>query len=143
MGDQEHRGDRRHHPVDISIAPDDSKVYVNSYGDGTMRIYDVTNPHEGRLIQQIKLGEQANMISTSWDGTRIYTTSSLLSKWDKPGDQWLKAFAWEDGKLVPKFTTDFNGVGRAHIMNFGARNLGARAEQPARDRLVRRSAEPR
>jgi len=130
-------------PVDISIAPDDSKVYVNSYGDGTMRIYDVTNPHEGKLIQQIKLGEQANMISTSWDGTRIYTTSSLLSKWDKPGDQWLKAFAWEDGKLVPKFTTDFNGVGRAHIMNFGARNLGARAEQPARDRLVRRSAEPR
>ncbi|HTG10545.1 MAG TPA: selenium-binding protein SBP56-related protein [Candidatus Eisenbacteria bacterium] len=109
-------------PVDISIAPDDSKIYVNSYGDGTLRVYDVTNPFEGKLIHQVKLGDQANMVSTSWDGQRVYSTSSLLSQWDKPGDQWLKAFAWEDGKLVPKFTTDFNGVGRAHIMNFGSKS---------------------
>jgi selenium-binding protein 1 len=109
-------------PVDISIAPDDSKIYVNSYGDGTLRIYDVTNPFEGKLIEQVKLGEQANMVSTSWDGKRIYATSSLLSQWDKPGDHWLKAFAWEDGKLVPKFTTDFKTVGRAHIMNFGSKS---------------------
>jgi selenium-binding protein 1 len=108
-------------PVDISIAPDDSKIYVNSYGDGTLRVYDVTNPFEGKLIHQVKLGEQANMVSTSWDGQRVYATNSLLSRWDKPGDQWLKAFAWEDGKLAPKFTTDFNGVGRAHIMNFGSK----------------------
>jgi selenium-binding protein 1 len=113
-------------PVDISIAPDDSKIYVNSYGDGTLRVYDVTNPFEGKLIHQVKLGEQANMVSTSWDGQRIYATSSLLSKWDKPGDHWLKGFAWEGGQLVPKFTTDFSGAGRAHIMNFGARTLGAR-----------------
>jgi selenium-binding protein 1 len=109
-------------PVDISIAPDDSKIYVNSYGDGTMRIYDVSNPFEGKLIQEVKLGDQANMVSTSWDGKRVYATTSLLSKWDKPGDQWLKAFAWEDGKLVAKFTTDFNQVGRAHIMNFGSKS---------------------
>jgi selenium-binding protein 1 len=122
-------------PVDISIAPDDSKIYVNSYGDGTLRVYDVTNPFEGKLIEKIKLGEQANMVSTSWDGKRIYATTSLLSKWDKPGDQWLKAFAWENGKLVPKFTTDFNGVGRAHIMNLGSKAFGSRAAQ--------RSTEPR
>jgi selenium-binding protein 1 len=109
-------------PVDISIAPDDSRIYVNSYGDGTMRIYDVSNPFEGKLIQEVKLGDQANMVSTSWDGKRVYATTSLLSKWDKPGDQWLKAFAWEDGKLVAKFTTDFNQVGRAHIMNFGSKS---------------------
>src|SRR6267142_771423 len=84
-------------PVDISIAPDDSKIYVNSYGDGTLRVYDVTNPFEGKLIHQVKLGDQANMVSTSWDGQRVYSTSSLLSQWDKPGDQWLKAFTWEDG----------------------------------------------
>ena len=87
-----------------------------------MRIYDVTNPFEGKLIHQVKLGDQANMVSTSWDGQRVYATTSLLSQWDKPGDQWLKAFAWEDGKLVPKFTTDFNAVGRAHIMNFGSKS---------------------
>ena len=113
-------------PVDISIAPDDSKIYVNSYGDGTLRIYDVTNPFEGKLIHQVTLGEQANMVSTSWDGQRVYSTSSLLSKWDKPGDHWLKGFAWQGDQLVEKFTTDFSGVGRAHIMNFGARALGPR-----------------
>jgi selenium-binding protein 1 len=109
-------------PVDISIAPDDSKIYVNSYGDGTMRIYDVTNPFEGKLLQEVKLGEQANMVSTSWDGKRVYATSSLLSRWDKPADHWLKAFAWEDGKLQPKFSIDFKAVGRAHIMNFGSKS---------------------
>jgi len=106
-------------PVDISLAPDDSKVYVNSFMDGTLRVYDVSNPFEGKLVEQVKLGEMANMVSESWDGKRIYATNSLLSQWDKPGPYWLKAYAWEGGKLVPKFTTDFTAVGRAHIMNFG------------------------
>ena len=113
-------------PVDISIAPDDSKIYVNSYGDGTLRVYDVRDPFEAKLVHQVKLGEQANMVSTSWDGQRIYSTSSLLSKWDKPGNHWLKGMAWEGDKLVEKFTTDFSGVGRAHIMNFGAKSFGPR-----------------
>jgi len=115
-------------PVDISIAPDDSKIYVNSFGDGTLRVYDVTNPFEGKLVESVKLGEMANMVSSSWDGKRLYATNSLLSKWDKPSDYWLKAYAWEDGKLVAKFTTDFNGVGRAHIMNFGSKAFGPRAK---------------
>jgi len=118
-------------PVDISIAPDDSKIYVNSFGDGTLRVYDVTNPFEGKLVETVKLGEMANMVSSSWDGKRLYATNSLLSKWDKPGDYWLKAYAWEDGKLVPKFTTDFNAAGRAHIMNFGSKVFGPRAVRGA------------
>jgi selenium-binding protein 1 len=130
-------------PVDISIAPDDSKIYVNSYGDGTLRVYDVSNPFEGKLIQQMKLGEQANMVSTSWDGQRIYATSSLLSNWDKPGDHWLKAFAWEGDQLVPKFSVDFSGVGRAHIMNFGAKSFGPRAEGAARTRVAQRTTPAR
>src|SRR5215472_18072256 len=81
-------------PVDISIAPDDSKIYVNSFGDGTLRVYDVSNPFEGKLVEQIKLGEMANMVSSSWDGKRLYATNSLLAKWDKPSDYWLKAYAW-------------------------------------------------
>jgi len=118
-------------PVDISIAPDDSKIYVNSFGDGTLRVYDVSKPFEGKLVESVKLGEMANMVSSSWDGKRLYATNSLLSKWDKPGDYWLKAYAWEDGKLVAKFTTDFNAVGRAHIMNFGSKAFGPRAARGA------------
>ena len=118
-------------PVDISIAPDDSKIYVNSFGDGSLRVYDVSNPHEGKLVETVKLGEMANMVSSSWDGKRLYATNSLLAKWDKPGDYWLKAYAWEDGKLVAKFTTDFNGAGRAHIMNFGSKTFAPRAGRGA------------
>lgn len=112
-------------PVDISIAPDDSKLYVTSFMDGMLRVYDVTNPFDAKLIEQVKVGEMANMVSESWDGTRLYVTNSLLSKWDKPGDYWLKAYAWENGKLAHKFTTDFNSVGRAHLMNFGSKALRA------------------
>jgi len=36
VGDQETSPRSRQHPVDISIAPDDSKIYVNSFGDGTL-----------------------------------------------------------------------------------------------------------
>jgi len=115
-------------PVDISIAPDDSKIYVTSFMDGTLRVYDISNPFEAKLIEQVKLGEMANMVSESWDGTRIYVTNSLLSQWDKPGDYWLKAYAWENGKLVYKFTTDFNSVGRAHLMNFGSKALRTKVE---------------
>jgi len=131
-------------PVDISIAPDDSKIYVNSFGDGTLRVYDVTNPFEGKLVEQVKLGEMANMVSSSWDGKRLYATNSLLSQWDKPGDNWLKAYAWEGGKLVAKFTTDFNSVGRAHIMNFNSKGFSPRAARPAPgDRRLSAYAAPR
>jgi selenium-binding protein 1 len=125
-------------PVDISIAPDDSKVYVNSFMDGTLRVYDVSNPFAAKLIQQVKLGDMANMVSESWDGKRVYATNSLLSRWDKPGDYWLKAYAWGGDTLVHRFTTDFNPVGRAHIMNFGARPRGAAAPAPNRPRYVAR-----
>ncbi len=118
-------------PVDISIAPDDSKIYVNSFMDGTLRVYDVSNPFDGKLTEQVKLGEMANMVSESWDGRRVYVTNSLLSKWDKLGDYWLKAYAWEGGKLRPKFTVDFNAVGRPHIMNFGSKALRAVSEGSA------------
>ncbi|CBE67488.1 MAG: selenium-binding protein [Candidatus Methylomirabilis oxygeniifera] len=115
-------------PVDISIAPDDSKLYVASFMDGRLRVYDIANPFKPKLIEQVKVGEMANMVSESWDGTRLYVTNSLLSKWDKPGDYWLKAYAWENGKLAHKFTTDFNSVGRAHLMNFGSKGLRTKGE---------------
>ena len=109
-------------PVDISIAPDDSKVYVNTFGDGTMRIYDVTNPMEGKLLQQVKLGEQANMISTSWDGKRVYATSSLLSRWDKPDASLAEGLRVGGRHARAEVQRRLRRVGRAHIMNFGSKS---------------------
>jgi selenium-binding protein 1 len=64
------------------------------------------------------------MVSQTWDGKRLYFTSSLLANWDKKGkddEQFLKAYAWDGKKLAPLFAVDFKkeGLGRPHLMRFG------------------------
>ncbi len=68
------------------------------------------------------------MVSQSWDGERVYFTSSLLANWDKKGEdnaQYLKAYTWNGSELVEDFAVDFNELqlGRAHIMRFGSAAL--------------------
>jgi selenium-binding protein 1 len=111
-------------PVDISLSADDKFLFVDSFMDGTARIYDVSDPRVPRLAHERKIGSQLNMVSQSWDGKRVYFTTSLLSRWDKQGvedEQFLKAFGWDGEKLTPAFELDFRalGLGRPHIMNFG------------------------
>jgi selenium-binding protein 1 len=111
-------------PVDISLSADDRFLFVDSFMDGTVRVYDVSDPHRPKLVHEQRIGSQVNMVSESWDGRRIYFTSSLLSKWDKKGEedeQFLKAYTWDGTKLTPLFALDFRAekLGRPHIMNFG------------------------
>jgi methanethiol oxidase len=73
------------------------------------------------------IGKQVNTVSQSYDGRRVYFTSSLTAKWDKQGaddEQFLKAFEWNGQELVLKFELDFMalGLGRAHHMKFSARS---------------------
>jgi selenium-binding protein 1 len=112
-------------PVDISITSDDSELWVDSFMDGTVRVYDITDPFNPKEKYSQVIGKQLNMLSSSWDGTRKYFTSSLLARWDKRGDdneQFFKAYDWDGGKLVHKFTIDFTAekLGRPHQMRFGA-----------------------
>ena len=80
------------------------------------------------------------MLSQSWDGTRVYFTSSLLANWDKPvmvptevevkdeegnptGEmqtinasndgvaQYLKAYSYDGSSLSHKFTVNFGADG--------------------------------
>jgi selenium-binding protein 1 len=116
-------------PVDISLSADDRFLFVDSFLDGTVRVYDVSDPRKPRKVHERKIGSQVNMVSQSWDGKRVYFTSSLLANWDKKGaenEQFLKAFAWDGSKLTPKFEVDFlaQGLGRPHIMHFGAEAFG-------------------
>jgi selenium-binding protein 1 len=111
-------------PVDISIAANDKFLIVDTFVDGMARVYDISNPHKPKLAYQEKIGAQVNMVSESWDGERVYFTSSLLSKWDKKGadnEQFLKAYDWDGKKLTPRFTVDFTkeALGRPHLMAFG------------------------
>jgi selenium-binding protein 1 len=68
------------------------------------------------------------MVSQSWDGKRVYVTSSLLEKWDKKGtdnEQFLRAFNWDGKELRPAFEVDFTKekLGRAHHMKLGSKSL--------------------
>jgi len=118
-------------PVDISIAADDSLLWVDTWNDGMARLYDISDPFNPREMLSEKVGEQLNMLSQSWDGKRLYFTSSLLANWDKKqangdGDlQFFKAYSWDGSRLKHEFTVDFlaAGLGSPHQMRFGAYSL--------------------
>ena len=100
------------------------------------RVFDVSDPHNAKEVYTKKIGDQVNMLSQSWDGKRVYFTSSLLANWDKavnpeiePGNtQYFKAFDHVNGELVHRFTIDFGAekLGMPHQMRFGAYSLYAK-----------------
>jgi len=112
-------------PVDISLSADDRHLFVSTFGDGSVHVFDVSEPRKPREVLVQKIGGQVNMVSESWDGKRLYFTSSLLANWDKTGadgEQFLRAYDWDGKALTPRFAVDFQGakLGRPHIMNFGS-----------------------
>lgn len=115
-------------PVDISITADDQGLWVQTFMDGKTRYFDISDPHNPKQVYELVIGEQVNMVSQSWDGKRNYYTTSLLSNWDKTGDedeQYLKLYHWNGKKLDHQFTIDFyeKKLGRAHQMRFGAYSI--------------------
>jgi selenium-binding protein 1 len=113
-------------PVDISITADGKGLWVNTFMDGTTHYFDISNPEAPKEVYTKVTGRQVNMISQSWDGKRVYITSSLLEKWDKAGEdneQFLRAFNWDGKELKPAFEVDFakEKLGRAHHMKFSAK----------------------
>lgn len=128
-------------PVDISITADGKGLWVNTFMDGKTRYFDMTDPEKPRQTFEQVTGKQANMVSQSWDGKRVYITSSLLANWDKKGaddEQFLKAYTWDGQTLKPDFMVDFYQakLGRAHHMKFSAKPTPARAAAPTRVRLA-------
>ena len=116
-------------PVDISLSADDKTLFVDSFGDGKCRVFDVSDPHHPKQTYEKQIGRQLNMVSQSWDGKRLYFTSSLLAHWDKGGEdneQFLRAYAWNGKSLEPKFDLNFTALklGRPHHMLFGSTNIG-------------------
>ena len=112
-------------PVDISISADDTRLWINTFMDGKTRLFDISDPHNPTQIYEKTIASQVNMVSQSWDGKRLYYTSSLLANWDKKGaddEQYLKAYTWDGNELTLDFEIDFyeEGLGRAHIMRFGS-----------------------
>jgi selenium-binding protein 1 len=119
-------------PVDISITADGKGLWVNTFMDGKTRYFDLTNPEAPKQTYEKVTGKQVNMVSQSWDGKRVYITSSLLANWDKKGDmdeQALRAYSWDGKELTQVFEVDFKAakLGRAHHMKFSAKAARASA----------------
>ena len=118
-------------PVDILITADDQQLWVNTWNDGMTRLFDISDPHAPVQVMEQKIGAQINMVSQSWDGERVYYTSSLLANWDKVEAQegedlhYFKAYSWKDSELTHQFTVDFlaEKLGTPHQMRFGAYSL--------------------
>jgi methanethiol oxidase len=123
-------------PVDISIRHDGKGLWVNTFMDGMTRYFDLSNPQAPKQTYEKHTGRQVNMISQSWDGTRVYITSSLLANWDKAGEdneQFLRGFQWDGKELKPAFEVDFTKekLGRAHHMKLGSKILRTAYVAPA------------
>ncbi len=117
-------------PVDISLSADDRFLFVATFMEGKVRVFDVSDPHKPKVVHEQVIGRQVNMVSQTWDGERVYFTSSLLANWDKTGDdneQFLKAYSWDGKTLTPRFAVDFHKekLGRPHHMHFGQKSFYA------------------
>ena len=115
-------------PVDMSITSDDNTMFITTFAEGKVRVFDVSDPHNPKETYETTIGRQVNMVSQSWNGERLYFTSSLLANWDKKGEdneQYLKAYTWDGKKLTSTFHIDFTeaGLGRPHLMRFGSASL--------------------
>ncbi|HAT33708.1 MAG TPA: selenium-binding protein [Janthinobacterium sp.] len=118
-------------PVDISIAADGRHLWVNTFMDGKTHLFDLSNPRAPVQVYEKTTGKHVNMVSQSWDGKRVYITTSLLSNWDLGNDdQFLKLYHWDGKDLKEQWKIDFykEKLGRPHHMKFSA---GNRDEQSA------------
>ena len=124
-------------PVDISISADAKGLWVNTFMDGKTRYFDLSNPEAPVQTYEKVIGKQVNMVSQSWDGKRVYFTSSLLGNWDKRGaddEQFLKLYHWDGKALTEQFALDFHALqlGRAHHMKFSAKPAAGAARDHGR-----------
>lgn len=115
-------------PVAFSISSDDKYLWIDTFMDGSTRLFDVSDPFDAKMVYEKKIGSQVNMVSQSWDGKRLYFSSSLLSSWDKKDDkdeQYLTLFHWDGKELAKQWEIDFyeKKLGRAHLITFNSRSL--------------------
>ena len=117
-------------PVAFSITADDRYLWINTFMDGKTRLFDVSDPFNAKLVKEHVIGAQVNMVSQSWDGKRVYFSTSLLASWDKKdekNEQFFRKYNWDQAnlELTESWTIDFHeeNLGRAHLITFNSGSL--------------------
>ncbi len=85
--------------TDLNLSVDDKFLYVSCWGTGEFQQYDVSDPHNPRLVGSTRIGGIVSraahpgnpskplnggpqMVEVSRDGKRVYVTNSLYTPWD-------------------------------------------------------------
>jgi selenium-binding protein 1 len=104
-------------PTDIVISMDDRYLFVSNWLHGDVRMYDISDPANPRLTDQLWAGGYfgdrqevggksitggPQMLQLSLDGERLYWTTSLFSTWD---NQFYPELA-EEGAVMLKADVD-------------------------------------
>jgi methanethiol oxidase len=95
-------------PVDLRVSHDDAFMYVTLWAGGRVQQYDIADPRNPRLIDEVEI-PQPNMMRISPDSERLYVTNSLLSTLD--GDvafgAWLIHISPEGMRVDERFSPEF------------------------------------
>jgi methanethiol oxidase len=108
-------------PVDLRVSHDDRFMYVTLWAGGLVQQYDIRDPKNPRLIDEVEI-PQPNMMRISPDSDRLYVTNSLLSTLDGdvPFGAWLLHLSPEgmtvDERFAPEFENHPQGRAGPHDM---------------------------
>jgi methanethiol oxidase len=108
-------------PVDLRLSHDDRFMYVTLWAAGLVQQYDVHDPRNPRLVDQVEI-PQPNMMRISPDSERLYVTNSILSTLDGdvPFGAWLLHLSPDgmtvDGRFSPEFENHPQGRAGPHDM---------------------------
>ena len=50
-------------PVDISLSSEDDFLWVDTFSDGSVRLFDIRDPFHPRQVYEKRIGAQLNMVS--------------------------------------------------------------------------------
>jgi selenium-binding protein 1 len=116
-------------PVDIPLSSEDDFLWVDTFSDGSVRLFDIRDPFHPRQVYEKRIGAQFNMVSQSWDGNGCTSRAEL-------GQEGRGQRAVPEGLCLGRqgphgalCALDFTKekLGRPHIMRFGARSLYTKA----------------
>lgn len=95
-------------PADMRISYDNRFLFVSNFAGSNVQQYDVTDPHDPRLVDQLEL-PHPNMMKLSPDSERLYVTNSLLSTMDPDENfrAWLLHVSPEGMRVDERFDPDF------------------------------------
>ncbi len=95
-------------PADMRVSYDNRFLYVSNFGGGSVQQYDIGDPRDPRLVDEVRLAHP-NMMKLSPDSERLYVTNSLLSTMDPDEDfrVWLLRVSPDGMRVDERFDPDF------------------------------------